>query len=102
MSEGILGIETDSLYQWRTLMPTYDRVLTRISKVRLQNINAGKVKFVSRILGEKELAVRDVRLKKVRAAEVTDRKHIHQNVEKFFPKEKISSENIEKPTEPTY
>ncbi len=88
MSEGILGIETDVLYQWRTLMPTYDRVLTPISKVRLQNINAGKVKFVSRILGEKELPVSDVRLKKVHAAEVTDRKHIHQNVEKFFPKEK--------------
>ena len=102
MSEGILGIETDVLYQWRTLMPTYDRVLTPISKVRLQNINAGKVKFISRILGEKELAVRDVRLKKVRAAEVTDRKYIHQNVKKFYPKEKISYVNIEKPTEPTY
>lgn len=102
MSEGILGIETDVLYQWRNLMPTYDRVLTPISKVRLKNVKAGKVKFVSRILGEKELPVKDVRLKNVEATEITGEKHIHQNVVSFYPKEKVIPVTFEKPVEPTY
>lgn len=102
MSEGILGIETDVLYQWRNLMPTYDRVLTPISKIKLKNISAGKVKFVSRILGEKELPVRNVSLKNVGAEEISGQKHIHQNLKPDFSKESSKSVKTEKPTEPMF
>lgn len=102
VSEGILGIETDVLYQWRNLMPTYDRVLTPISRVNLKNIKAGKVKFISRILGEKELPVRNVSLKNVEAEEISGQKHIHQNLKPDFSKETSKSDMIGKPTEPTF
>ena len=102
ISEGVLGIETDVLYQWRNLMPTYDRILTPISKVHLKNISAGKVKFISRILGEKELPVRDVKLKNVKATEVTKQNHIHQNLVPALPFKKTMSQQYEKPTEPIY
>ncbi len=102
MSEGVLGIETDVLYQWRNLMPTYDRVLTPINKIRLKNIKAGKVKFISRILGEKELPVKDVKLKNVLASEVTKQHHIHQNFKPVLPSKKNLPVKIEKPTEPIY
>jgi len=80
---GVLGIETDVLYQWRTLVPTYERRLTPIKDVFLQNIQAGEVKFVSRILGQKELPVQNISLKEILTGAVTDKKHIHENITGF-------------------
>jgi polygalacturonase len=80
---GILGIETDVLYQWRTLVPTYERRLTPIKDIFLDKIAATDVKFVSRILGQKELPVENVSLKHITTASVQEKNHIHENVKKF-------------------
>jgi polygalacturonase len=80
---GVLGIETDVLYQWRTLVPTYERRLTPIKDVFLNNVTAGDVKFVSRILGQKELPVENISLTNVTTGTVQEQKHIHENVIKF-------------------
>jgi polygalacturonase len=55
IDQGILGIETDVLYQWRTLVPTTKKRLTPIRDIFLDTISAKQVKFVSRILGQPEL-----------------------------------------------
>jgi hypothetical protein len=81
-----LGIETDVLYQWRTLVPTYEKRLTPIKNVFLENVTAGEVKFVSRILGQKELPVENVSLKNITTGTVQDKKHIHENVKGFVEK----------------
>lgn len=81
---GILGIETDVLYQWRTLVPTYERRLTPIQNIYLKNLKATNVKFISRILGQKELPIKNVSLKNVSADLVTDKKSIHENVVNFM------------------
>lgn len=83
---GVLGIETDVLYQWRTLVPTYEKRLTPIQNVFLSNITAGDVKFVSRILGQKELPVKNVSLKSIATGTVIDKKHIHENLDVFSEK----------------
>ncbi|MEA5458212.1 glycoside hydrolase family 28 protein [Arcicella sp. LKC2W] len=80
---GILGIETDVLYQWRNLVPTYERRLTPIQGIYLKNLKATKVKFISRILGQKELVVNNISLKNVVADSVFEKKHIHENVVNF-------------------
>lgn len=80
---GVLGIETDVLYQWRNLVPTYERRLTPIKDVYLNNVRAGEVKFVSRILGQKELPVENVSLKTVITGAVLEKKHIHENIVNF-------------------
>lgn len=80
---GVLGIETDVLYQWRNLVPTYEKRLTPIKNVFLENVSAGEVKFVSRILGQKELPVEHVSLKQINTGAVQDKKHIHENVKNF-------------------
>jgi len=80
---GILGIETDVIYQWKNLVPMYERRLTPISGVYLTNVKATDVMFVSRILGEKELPIENVSLKQVSAATTRDKKHIHKNVNNF-------------------
>lgn len=76
---GVLGIETDVLYQWRTLVPTYERRLTPISNVYIDGITAGEVKFVSRILGQKGLPVKNIFLRNIDTGPVTGENHIHEN-----------------------
>ena len=83
MSEGILGIETDVLYQWRDLVPTYERRLTPISDIYLENIKANDVKFISRILAQEELPVENVELKNVSAKVIEDKSFINENVVNF-------------------
>ena len=86
IDEGILGIETDVLYQWRDLVPTIERRLTPIKNVYLENIKATNVKFVSRILGQKELPIENIFLTNVSAEKVSGEKSIHENVVNFVAK----------------
>lgn len=80
---GVLGIETDVLYQWRNLVPTYEKKLTPISGVYMENISAGEVKFVSRILGQADLPISGVYLKHITTGRVTEKEHIHENIKDF-------------------
>ena len=77
---GVLGIETDVLYQWRNLVRTVERKLTPIGGIYLSNIRAGNVRFISRIEGNEELPVEDIHFYNVKADEVRDREFIHSNV----------------------
>ncbi len=83
LREGVLGIETDVLYQWRHLVPTYERRLTPISDIYLTNMHAAKAKFVSRILAQKELPVKNVTLTNVVVDSVSVEEHIHENILDF-------------------
>lgn len=65
IDKGILGIETDVLYQWRDLVPTYERRLTPISGIHLSDIHASEAEFVSRIQGQPEIPVTEVTLQNV-------------------------------------
>jgi polygalacturonase len=49
LRNGALGIETDVLYQWRDLVPTYEVKLTPISNIYMTNVKAKEAKFLSRI-----------------------------------------------------
>ncbi|KDN55737.1 glycoside hydrolase family 28 protein [Flavobacterium seoulense] len=82
--DGILGIETDVLYQWKNLVPTVERRLTPISDVYLTNVQAKNVQFISRIKGEKELPIKNINLKNVAAESISGKeKYISENVENF-------------------
>jgi polygalacturonase len=83
IDSGILGIETDVLYQWKTLVPTVEVRLTPISGVFLDRILAKQVTFLSRILGENTLPVKNIRLNRVSAQIITGQAHIHENVTGF-------------------
>jgi polygalacturonase len=80
---GILGIETDVLYQWRDLVPTLERRLTPIQDIYLNNVKATDVRFISRVLGQAELPVQNIILKNVKANTITEKDHIQENVLNF-------------------
>jgi polygalacturonase len=83
IDQGILGIETDVLYQWRDLVPTIERRLTPIKNVYIENVKATEVNFISRVLGQKELPVENVFLKNVHADLVKGNLSIHENLLNF-------------------
>ena len=83
MREGILGIETDVLYQWRDLVPTYERRLTPISDVYLKNFQANKVQFISRIIGNEELPVQNVILESISVKSVEGENYLNRNIQNF-------------------
>ena len=83
IDQGILGIETDVLYQWRDLVPTIERRLTPIKNVYLENVKATDVRFISRVLGQKELPVENVFLKNVHADLINENSNIHENILNF-------------------
>ncbi|MDC7682126.1 glycoside hydrolase family 28 protein [Asticcacaulis sp. BYS171W] len=67
----VVAVETDVLYQWRTLMPTYVRKLTPIEGLHVSGIKVGEAKNLCFIKGEAELPVRNVSLKNVKVDKVT-------------------------------
>jgi polygalacturonase len=83
IDQGILGIETDVLYQWRDLVPTYERRLTPIKNLYLNNIEASAVKFISKIQGQQDQPVEGVHLTKVSATSIEETPYIHENVNHF-------------------
>lgn len=80
---GILHVETDVLYQWRTLMPTNERRLTAIAGLHVSNVEVAEAQFVCRIKGQAELPVRDVRLRDLRVRTLRGAPVITENVEGF-------------------
>jgi polygalacturonase len=76
----VIGVETDVLYQWRTLLPTYERRLTPIVGLHVSDVTVQKAGHVCRILGEPEQPVHDVRLSRVAVTQVTGEPSVLQNV----------------------
>ena len=63
---GVLGIDTDVLYQWRDLVPTYEEKLTSIRGIHVKNVTVeetGSTPF--KIAGDARLPVRDVFLENI-------------------------------------
>jgi polygalacturonase len=68
---GVLSVDTDVLYQWRTLTPTYDRRLTPIAGLHVSDVRVAEARFIAEIKGQAGRPVRDVSLKRVKVAKVT-------------------------------
>ncbi len=63
---GVLGIDTDVLYQWRDLVPTYEEKLTSIRGIHVKNVTVeetGSTPF--KIAGDARLPVQDVFLENI-------------------------------------
>lgn len=80
IKNGVLGIETDVLYQWRDLVPTIERKLTPIEDVYLKNVKATKAEYLSKITGQEELPVKNIVLDHVEVDTIIGEKFLHENV----------------------
>lgn len=80
---GVLGVETDVLYQWRRLVPTHEVRLTEIRDIFIDDVRVGSVEFVSRMRAQADAPVEGVALRGVSVDEVRGQDHEHENVVGF-------------------
>ncbi len=78
---GVLGIDTDVLYQWRDLVPTYEEKLTPIRGIHLKNIQVEETDTPIKIAGDAKLPVRDVFLENITVNQAHSRTNSLRNVE---------------------
>ena len=78
---GVFGIETDVLYQWRDLVPTYEERLTRIRGIHFRNVKVDETDTPFRILGDALLPVRDVFIENVTINRVHGQTARYENAE---------------------
>jgi len=81
---GVLSVETDVLYQWRNLVPTYERRLTPIQGLHVSNVTVGEASFVCHIRGEREMPVNNVTLNKIVVKKVGNDAILTENVVGFI------------------
>ena len=79
--ESVLGIETDVLYQWKDLVPTYEERLTKISGIHVSNISIAETGIPFRIEGDKREPVRDVTLDHITIGKARGKKNDYRNAE---------------------
>lgn len=78
---GPVCVETDVLYQWRNLVPTYERRLTPIEGLHVSDVRVGEARFVCRIQGDAGMPVKNVTLRGVRVETVRDQAFSVSNAE---------------------
>ena len=78
---GVLGIETDVLYQWRKLVPAYEERLTTIRGITVRNVKIGKTATPFRIFGDKDKPVTDVLLESITIGTVEGKRQRYENTE---------------------
>lgn len=78
---GVLGIDTDVLYQWRDLVPTYEEKLTPIRGIHLKNIQVEETDIPIKIAGDAKLPVRNVFLENIAVNKANSRTNSYANAE---------------------
>lgn len=77
----LLAVETDVLYQWRTLLPTYVRKLTPIEGLYVSDVRVEEAKHLCLIKAEADMPVKTVSLYRLGAKALTDTAIQTQNVQ---------------------
>jgi polygalacturonase len=83
LAYGVLSVETDVLYQWKTLTPTIVRKLTPIEGLHVSNVQVERAKYVCLVKGDRELPVKNVTLHQVKVGTVTGKPIQVENLEGF-------------------
>jgi polygalacturonase len=78
----VLGIETDVLYQWKNLVPTYEERITKIRGIHVRHIQLAETgREAFRILGDKREPVREVVLDDISVGKAGGGKSRYENAE---------------------
>ena len=70
-AQKIFAIDTDILYQWANIAPTYEVNVTQIRNITMRNVKAQKAEVVYEVRGDKRMPVDGVRLENIQVDTVT-------------------------------
>lgn len=77
----VLEIDTDVLYQWRNLVPTYKDSITIIDGIHLRNVECMRSEAVYDIKGDSRMPIKNVSLTDITVGQVTKFVSHQQNVD---------------------
>lgn len=77
----VLEIDTEVLYQWRTLIPTYEESITRIEGIYMNNITCESAKAIYDLKGDERMPIRNVAIRNIHVGSVSDFVSHAENVE---------------------
>lgn len=79
----VFEIDTEVLYQWKDLVPTYETRITRIDGVYVKNINCRSADAIYELKGDSRLPIRNVFVENVQVDNVRKFMNRISNVENF-------------------
>lgn len=79
----VLEVDTDVLYQWRDLVPTYKDSITTIRGLYMDSVTCERAEAIYDLKGDERLPIRNVEIKNVAVKEVTK-----------FVKNVVNAENV--------
>lgn len=82
-TQRILEIDTDVLYQWKDLVPTYETKITKIDGIHLKNVSCKKTDAIYELKGDPRLPIRNVEIRNVDIEKVNN-----------FTKNVVNAENV--------
>lgn len=93
----VVGIETDVLYQWRNLVPAYEERLTPVRGITVRNVKVGRTSTPFRILGDKDLPVKEITLENISIDTVRGQRNRYENAQDVTETNIRIGEYIEEP-----
>ena len=82
-----LAIDTDVLYQWKDLVPTYKDTVTLIRNIYMKDVKCNKSDGVYEINGDSDLPIQNVRIENLQVDTVVKYTTRAKNVEKLNTKD---------------
>ncbi len=67
----VFEIDTDVLYQWRDIVPTFETAITRIRNISIRNINCREAEAVFEIRGDQRDPIQGVNIENVHVDKLT-------------------------------
>ncbi len=67
----VLEVDTDVLYQWRDLVPTYKDSITLIRNLYMENVTCDRTEAIYDLKGDERLPIQHVEIRNVTVGEVT-------------------------------
>ena len=80
-TQRVMEIDTEVLYQWKDLVPTYEESITRIEGIYMNNVTCKTARAIYELKGDARLPVKNVEIKHVHVDEVTEFVESVSNVE---------------------
>ena len=69
-AQRVLEIDTEVLYQWKDLVPTYEERITRIDGIYMDKVTCESADAIYELKGDAKLPVKNVTIKNVKVGEV--------------------------------
>jgi len=69
-TQRVMEIDTEVLYQWKDLVPTYEERITRIEGIHLENVRCESTDAIYELKGNSKLPLRNIEIKNISVGKV--------------------------------